>query len=247
MSLLLNVSEVSSSSARWSLLALLGLVPWENSSSMLPTGFVQMAGNSVVDVPRSDTSWYELYIWWLSWRWRSRRQRVSSCWKWGRREWQWRLAGRGNRWRGRLVKKNDHTARSCEWRPRCSNSQWTLVFVEGSSVQMYEHRREWNIVSQLLRSFNLRLPYLKNGSLDFLFIIVFSWPLGAHFVKLSPKMFLLKIQIFSTTFHVVPVTSSWRKKRSSFSSFQEGKTANTSVFSFLFLPPTGRSRTSRLE
>ena len=25
-----------------------------------------------------------------------------------------------------------------------------------------------------LRSFNLRLPYLKNGSLDFLFIIVFS-------------------------------------------------------------------------
>ena len=97
-----------------------------------------------------------------------------------------------------------------------------------------------------LRSFNLRLPYLKNGSLDFLFIIVFSWPLGAHLVKLSPKMFLLKIQIFSTIFHVITVTF-WREKRSSFSSFQEGKTANTSVFSFLFLPPTGRSRTSRLE
>ena len=68
-------------------------------------GFVQMAGNSVVDVPRCDTSWYELYVWMLSWRRRSRRQDVSSCWKWGRREWRWRLAGRGNWWRGRLVKK----------------------------------------------------------------------------------------------------------------------------------------------
>ena len=97
----------------------------------------------------------------------------------------------------------------------------------------------------LLRSFNLRLPYLKSGSLDFLFIIVFSWPLGMHFVKLSPKMFLLKIQIFSTIFHVITVTFC-REKRSSFSSFQEGKTANTSVFSFLVVPPTGRSRTSQL-
>ena len=49
-------------------------------------------------------------------------------------------------------------------------------------------------------------------------------------------MFLLKIQIFSTIFHVITVTF-WRKKRSSFSSFQEGKTANTSVFSFFFFLP----------
>ena len=50
---------------------------------------------------------------------------------------------------GDKKKKSDHTARSWERRPRCSNSQWTLVFVEGSSVRMYEHRREWNIASQL--------------------------------------------------------------------------------------------------
>ena len=52
--LLLHVSEVSSSSVRWSLLALLGLFYWENSSSMLRAVFVQMAGNSVVAVPRCD-------------------------------------------------------------------------------------------------------------------------------------------------------------------------------------------------
>ena len=114
-------------------------------------------------------------------------------------------------------------------------------------TQTFKKEFFWQTTSgSLPAGLNLRLPYLKNGSLDFLFIIVFSWPLGAHFVKLSPKMFLLKIQIFSTIFHVITVTL-WRKKRSSFSSFQEGKTANTSVFSFLFLPPTGRSRTSRLE
>ena len=50
-------------------------------------------------------------------------------------------------WQRKLVtgapgeKKIDHTARS-ERRPRCSNSQSTPVFVEGSSVRMYEHRRE---------------------------------------------------------------------------------------------------------
>ena len=52
--LLLHVSEVSSSSVRWSLLALLGLFHWENSSSMLRAVFVQMAGNSVVADPRCD-------------------------------------------------------------------------------------------------------------------------------------------------------------------------------------------------
>ena len=31
------------------------------------------------------TSWYELYVWWLSLRRRSRRELVSSCWKRGRR------------------------------------------------------------------------------------------------------------------------------------------------------------------
>ena len=48
----------------------------------------------------------ELYVWMLSRRRRSRRELVSSCWKRGRREWRWRLAGRGNWWRGRLVRKN---------------------------------------------------------------------------------------------------------------------------------------------
>ena len=42
-------------------------------------------------------------------------------------------------------------------------------------------------------------------------------------------MFSLKIQIFSTIFHVITVTFC-RKQRSFFSSFQEGKTANTSVY-----------------
>ena len=117
--LLLHVSEVSSSSVRWSLLALLGFVHWENSSSMLRAVFVQMAGNSVVDVPRCDgTSWYELYVWMLSRRRRSRRELVSSSWKRGRREWRWRLAGRGNWWQGRLVRKN--------W-PHCQ--QWTKTSV----------------------------------------------------------------------------------------------------------------------
>ena len=72
---------------RWSLLALLGLFHWENSSSMLRVVFVQMAGNSVVAIwmfPEA-TSWYELYVWWLSLRRWSRRELVSSCWKRGRR------------------------------------------------------------------------------------------------------------------------------------------------------------------
>ena len=56
------------SSVRWWLLVLVGLVHWENSSSMLLAVFVQMAGNSVVAVSRCDKSWYELYVWWLSWR-----------------------------------------------------------------------------------------------------------------------------------------------------------------------------------
>ena len=29
---------------------------------MLPVVFVQMAGNSVVDLLRCDTSWYELFV-----------------------------------------------------------------------------------------------------------------------------------------------------------------------------------------
>ena len=72
---------------------------------MLRAVFVQMVGSSVVDVPRCDTSLYELYVWWHSWWRRSRRQRVSSCWTWGQRECRWRLAGRGNWWRGLLLKK----------------------------------------------------------------------------------------------------------------------------------------------
>ena len=103
--LLLHVSEVSSSSVRWSLFALLGLVHWENSCSMLRTVFVQMERNSVVDVPRCNTSWYDLYVWWLSWRRRSRRELVSSCWKWVLRGRRWRLAGRWNCWRGHLGEK----------------------------------------------------------------------------------------------------------------------------------------------
>ena len=59
-------------------------------------------------------------------------------------------------WERKLVtgapggKKWPYCSQNCwERRPRCSNSQWTPVFVEGSSVRMYKHRREWNIASQL--------------------------------------------------------------------------------------------------
>ena len=39
----------------------LGPCSLRNSSSMLRAVFVEMAGNSVVDVPRCNTSWYDLY------------------------------------------------------------------------------------------------------------------------------------------------------------------------------------------
>ena len=72
---------------------------------MLHAVFVPMTGHSVVDVPRCDTSWYELYVWMLSRRRGSRRELVLSCWKRGRGEWWWRWAGRGDWWRGSLVRK----------------------------------------------------------------------------------------------------------------------------------------------
>ena len=48
-----------------------------------------------------------------------------------------------------LPYSHNRSQNCCERRPRCSNSRWTPVFVEGSSVRMYEHHREWNIASQL--------------------------------------------------------------------------------------------------
>ena len=83
--LLLHVSEVSSSSVRWSLLALLGLFHWENSSSMLRAVFVQMAGNSVVAVPRCDKLVRAVRLMaFVTTAIEERAQLVSSCWKRGR-------------------------------------------------------------------------------------------------------------------------------------------------------------------
>ena len=129
MWLWLHVSEVSSSSVRWSLLALLGLVHWENSSSMLRAVFIQMAGNSVVDVPRCHPSWHELYVWWLSSRWRSRRQHVSSCWKWGRREWRWRLD-----WLG------EETGDGGSWWKRMT----TLLAAVNENLSVQTHNERWS-------------------------------------------------------------------------------------------------------
>ena len=63
---------------------------WENSSSV-SCGFFHMAGNIVVDDSSCGTSWYELYVWWHSWRWRLRNGEgvASSGWKWVRRVWRW--------------------------------------------------------------------------------------------------------------------------------------------------------------
>ena len=146
--LLLHVSEVSSSSVRWSLLALLGFVHWENSSSML---------RAVL------SKWREAVLWMFQDATQAGTSCTFECFRddgdrgesWfrlvesegdgnGGGDWLAEETGDGGAW----WKKNDHTARS-EQRPRCSNSQWTPVFVEGSSVRIYEHRREWNIASQL--------------------------------------------------------------------------------------------------
>ena len=56
------------------------------------------------------TSWYELYVWWLSLRRRSRRE-LSWCRLVESEgyEWRWIFAGRGTWWRGRLG-ENDHTS-----------------------------------------------------------------------------------------------------------------------------------------
>ena len=84
--LLLHVSEVSSSSVRWSLLALLGLYHWENSSFMLRAVFVQMAGSSVVAVPRCDKLVRAVRLMaFVTTAIEERAQLVSSCWKRGLR------------------------------------------------------------------------------------------------------------------------------------------------------------------
>ena len=153
MWLLLHVSEVSSSSVRWSLLAFLGLVHWENNSSMRRVFL---------------SKWRETALWMFP----DATQAGTSCTLDGfrddgdrgdstfglvesegngndRGDWLGEETGDGGAW----WKENDHTARSCEWKLRYSNSQWTLVFVEGSSVWVYEHHREWNIASQLSGEF----------------------------------------------------------------------------------------------
>ena len=70
------------------------------------------------------TSWYELYVWWLLLRRRSRRELVSSCWKRGLRMtvdicWEKKLGtgAPGGKW--------PHFC--CERRPRRFKSQWTLA------------------------------------------------------------------------------------------------------------------------
>ena len=150
--LLLHVSEVSSSSVRWSLLALLGFVQWENSSSML---------RAVL------SKWQETALWMFPDATQAGMSCTFECFRddgdrgesWfrlvesegdgnGGGDWLAEETGDGGGGGGSLVRKIDHTARS-ERRPQCSNSQSTPVFVEGSSVRIYEHRREWNIASQL--------------------------------------------------------------------------------------------------
>ena len=124
--LLLHVSEVSSSSVRWSLLALLGLFHWENSSSMLRAVFVQMAGNSVVAVPRCDKQVRAVRLMaFVTTAIEERAQLVSSCWKRGLRMtvdicWERKLVtgAPGGKW--------PHVC--CERRRRRFNSQWTLAW-----------------------------------------------------------------------------------------------------------------------
>ena len=59
------------------------------------------------------------------------------------------------------------------WCCRPQRVDWPVVD-QGMGVCGVRYLRLQQTSPSLLRSFNLRLPYLKNGSLDFLFIIVFS-------------------------------------------------------------------------
>ena len=147
--LLLHVSEVSSSSVRWSLLALLGLFHWENSSSMLRAVFVQMAGNSIVAVPRCDK--LERAVRLMAFVTTAIEERpVSSCWKRGLRMtvdicWERKLVtgAPGGKMTTLLLWTKTSTFQLTV------NARLAIAFVKGSSVRMYEHRCEWNIASQL--------------------------------------------------------------------------------------------------
>ena len=146
--LLLHVSEVSSSSVRWSLLALLGLLHWENSSSMLRAVFVQMAGNSVVAVPRCDKLVRAVRLTAIE----ERAQLVSSSWKRGLRMtvdicWERKLVT-GAPWR-KMTTLLLWTKTSTFQLTVNARLATAFRVVEGSSVRMYEHRCEWNIASQL--------------------------------------------------------------------------------------------------
>ena len=124
--LLFHVSEVSSSSVRWSLLALLGLFHWENSSSMLRAVFVQMAGNSVVAVPRCDKLVRAVRLMaFVTTAIEERAQLVSSCWKRGLRMtvdicWERKLVT------GAPVRKM--TTLLLWTKTSTFNSQWTLAW-----------------------------------------------------------------------------------------------------------------------
>ena len=99
------------------------------------------------------TSWYELYVWWLSLRRRTRRELVSSCWKRGRQMtvdicWERKLVTGAPR--GKMTTLLLWTKTSTF--QLTVNAPLAIAFVEGSSVRMYEHhceRRERNIASQL--------------------------------------------------------------------------------------------------
>ena len=96
------------------------------------------------------TSWYELYVWWLSLRRRTRRELVSFCWKRGRRItvdicWERKLVtGEPGRKKTTLLLWTKTSTYQLT-----VNARLAIAFVEGSSVRIYEHRCEWNIASQL--------------------------------------------------------------------------------------------------
>ena len=151
--LLLHVSEVSSSSVRWSLLALLGLFiektvllcftrflsKWRETALWMFPDATQAGTSCMFDGFNDDGDWGESWF-----------RLVESEGD----EWRWRLAWRGNWWRGRLGKK---MTTLLLWTKTLMfkltvNARLAIAFVEGSSVRMYEHRREWHCESAVKRT-----------------------------------------------------------------------------------------------
>ena len=114
-------------------------------------GFVQMAGNSVVVVPRCDKLVRAVRLMaFVTTAIEERAQLVSSCWKRGLRMtvdicWERKLVtgAPGGKMTTRLLWTKTSTFQLTV------NARLAKAFVEGSSVRTYEHRCEWNIASQL--------------------------------------------------------------------------------------------------